>query len=191
MRAVNQQTHVTTFTAESEEWYTPAWLVELVRANLGVIDLDPASCYEANLAVEAITYYGKGDNALGGPWHGTVFLNPPSSKSNKLAKPHLWARKLVEEYDAGRVTKANLIVKSVLGYNWYEDLYREFWVCHLTKRPEFIRGDGVIKGRCKKGVSIVQVGPGWSKFYETFRPVGRVVPPSGVLDSWILDTPPF
>ena len=32
----------------SQEWYTPAPILERVRAVLGPIDLDPASCEEAN-----------------------------------------------------------------------------------------------------------------------------------------------
>lgn len=38
----------------SAEWYTPAWLVRLVRRVFrGVIDFDPASCAAANAIVKA------------------------------------------------------------------------------------------------------------------------------------------
>lgn len=41
----------------SPEWYTPARYLEAVRAVLSAIDLDPASCEEANRIVGATRYY--------------------------------------------------------------------------------------------------------------------------------------
>jgi hypothetical protein len=35
------------------EWYTPAYCLEFVRAVLGTIDLDPASCVLAQKTVQA------------------------------------------------------------------------------------------------------------------------------------------
>ncbi len=64
--------------AASVEHYTPAWVVEKARRVLGSIDLDPASCEEANKVVKATTYYSEG--GLFKPWRGCVFLNPPGGK---------------------------------------------------------------------------------------------------------------
>jgi hypothetical protein len=41
----------------SAEWFTPACYIEAVRAVLGTIDLDPASCEEANRIVGATRYH--------------------------------------------------------------------------------------------------------------------------------------
>jgi len=53
--AIHQPGALEVFTSSaSVEWYTPAWLVELVRRVFrGVIDFDPASCAAANAIVKA------------------------------------------------------------------------------------------------------------------------------------------
>jgi hypothetical protein len=40
----------------AQELYMPAPMIELVRDVLGTIDLDPASCEEANKVVQATRY---------------------------------------------------------------------------------------------------------------------------------------
>jgi hypothetical protein len=39
------------------EWYTPPHIVEAARKVMGGIDLDPASCEEANIKVVKATHY--------------------------------------------------------------------------------------------------------------------------------------
>ena len=41
------------------EWYTPKWIVDLARAVMGSIDLDPATCQEANETVNATKIHTK------------------------------------------------------------------------------------------------------------------------------------
>lgn len=50
--------------ASSNEWYSPAWIVEPARALMGAFDLDPASCREANRIIQAERYYTKDDDGL-------------------------------------------------------------------------------------------------------------------------------
>jgi ParB-like chromosome segregation protein Spo0J len=85
-----------------QEWYTPAWLVELAREAMGGIDLDPASCEEANSVVKAAQIYTAADDGRLKPWKGRVFVNPPYA----LPLVEGFAAKLVAEYEAGRVTEA-------------------------------------------------------------------------------------
>jgi len=177
----NQETEITTFVAASDEWWTPQWIIEAARATLGRIDLDPASTFDANKRTKAVTFYTREDNGLEKEWHGTVFLNPPSKRGDPACRPHLWAKKLIEEYDSGHVSHAIFIVKSVLGYKWYEELYRQFWVCHLQERPAFIRPDGTTVGRAKKGVSVFYLGDVERriKFIYHFGSHGKIVSPLG------------
>jgi len=178
----NQQTDITTFTAMDDEWWTPPYLIRACRTVLGQIDLDPASSVEANTYVKALNIYTREDNGLSKPWSGTVFLNPPSRRGDPTAKPHLWAYKLAEEYSRkGGVTAACLIVKSVLGYKWYEFLYTNYWCCHLKERPAFIKWDGTTVGMAKKGVTVFLLSGGHTRiktFFDTFLPLGKVVPPA-------------
>jgi hypothetical protein len=49
---------------KSPEWYTPQQYIDLARDVLGEIDLDPASCAEANRIVRVTRYYDIHDNRL-------------------------------------------------------------------------------------------------------------------------------
>jgi len=56
--------------AESDEWYTPAGVIEAAREVLGGIDLDPASSETANRTVGAPRYFTEEDDGLARDWHG-------------------------------------------------------------------------------------------------------------------------
>src|SRR6266496_6027731 len=62
---------------KSNEWFTPARFTKAASEVMNGIDLDPASCKEANLIVRAKKFYSKEDNGLIQPWYGNVWLNPP------------------------------------------------------------------------------------------------------------------
>lgn len=61
------------------EWYTPPYLLELVREvfSPGIIDLDPCSCPQAQELVKACHYFTQGSDGLGQGWYGRVYVNPP------------------------------------------------------------------------------------------------------------------
>lgn len=180
----DQQVDITTFSCDDGEWWTPTWLINLSTIVLGKIDLDPASSPSANVRVGAANIFTKEQNGLEQDWYGNVFLNPPSQRGDPTCRPHLWAKKLKLEYSEGRVKNAILIVKSVLGYVWYENLYRKHWVCHLRKRPHFLYPLGPYdRGAAKKGVSVFLLGSKWYEFFEQFSEHGRVIPPQKDLDS--------
>ena len=64
--------------SNSNEHHTPPMIVEAARKALGTIDLDPASCVEANdQRVKAEKFYSAEDNGFEKEWNGTIFLNPP------------------------------------------------------------------------------------------------------------------
>ncbi len=68
--------------SKSNEHFSPPEVVEAARALMGGIDLDPASCEEANRVVKAERFFDKTYNGLWHPreWSGRVFLNPPGGK---------------------------------------------------------------------------------------------------------------
>jgi ParB family chromosome partitioning protein len=96
------------------EWYTPPNIVEAARAALGGIDLDPASCDEAQTVVRAATYFTKNTDGLSRPWFGRVWLNPPYAA--RLIDQ--FVGKLIGHVEAGEVTSAVLLVNNATETNW-------------------------------------------------------------------------
>ena len=63
------------------EWYTPPEIIEAARRVLGTIDLDPASCAEAQEWIQARRWFGIEQDGLLQKWGGAVWLNPPYTKA--------------------------------------------------------------------------------------------------------------
>jgi hypothetical protein len=112
---------------ETVEHYTTPRLVEPSRYVLGgIIDLDPASCEQANEIVRAEMIYTAADDGLHQPWGAldcppsTVFLNPPGGRLNattlkpvkagrSIGAAAAWWRKLHQEIDLGHIHSAIVI----------------------------------------------------------------------------------
>lgn len=76
----------------SPEWYTPSPIVEAARELMGGIELDPASCAEANAIVRADRYFTAEDDGLRQDWTArSVLLNPPGGLTAEF-----WAKALHE-----------------------------------------------------------------------------------------------
>ena len=60
--------------AEIDERYTPSWLIDLVGAVLGEIEVDPAS--DPKKRIPAKKHFTLEDDGLSQAWSGSVYLNP-------------------------------------------------------------------------------------------------------------------
>ena len=121
--------HVALSSSESEEWYTPAAYIASVRAVLGTIDLDPASCEEANEVVGAARFYTKQQDGLAREWHGQVFLNPPYGRA---CAPFM--DKLRREFTERRVTEAIALVSAYsTETEWFQPLF-DYLICFPDHR---------------------------------------------------------
>lgn len=167
--SMSQAMHVLTSNA-MDEWYTPSWIIELVREALGAIDFDPASSEIAQRTVKA-TRYDTAETVLHTPWAGRVFLNPPFSDTSG------WVQRLNTAYDSGSVTAAILLVNSAPGYGWFEKLWRRQPVCMLRERLSFLTPSGAVVGQAKKGQCLAYYGPDVARFAAVFGPYGRIIPP--------------
>jgi hypothetical protein len=151
--------------SESNEHYTPPAIVEAARAAMGGIDLDPASCAEANEVVKARCYYvaphprsrlrGGLDlswrrdvdhnlalgSTLGNP--GTparVFLNPPGGKVGKRSSSVVWWEKLTDEWLDGNVSQAIFVCFNLEVLNTTQaspSPCLDFPICYFRQRPRF------------------------------------------------------
>lgn len=161
---------------ESTEWYTPPEYIEAARLVLGSIDLDPATASIPQEWIKATIIYTLADNGLIRPWQGRVWLNPPYSTTDGKSNQETWSQRLIEQYEAGRVTEAILLVKASLGYNWFDRLFDTYPVCFKRGLINFINQKGE-SGPAKLGSAFFYLGPNLARFIEVFGKIGRVVVP--------------
>lgn len=175
------------------EWYTPVKYLEAARAVMGGIDLDPASCAEANKAVQAGRYYTQEENGLLRPWSGRVWCNPPYTQVRPgQSSIKAWVEKLVASYRLGLVSEAVCLVPNDTSTRWFSWLW-EFVVCFPPRRIQFYRPDRQRWEQPSFGTCFVYLGEQEQQFAEVFSQFGRVVKAVGErsrvvgLDLWLTE----
>jgi phage N-6-adenine-methyltransferase len=154
------------------EWYTPAEYAEMARSVMGSIDLDPASCDEANEVIKADAYYTKDDDGLSKDWHGNVWCNPPYSRDLMPA----FVEKLKDSYASGQVQQAILVSHNNTDTAWFHSLASvASEICFPKKRIRFYRGDDVAAPT--NGQAFFYLGTQTEAFKDAFCGVGFVVAP--------------
>lgn len=151
---------------------TPRKWIELSRRVMGGIELDPASCEEANtLNVKANRYYDEGMDALKLSWASSaIFLNPPYSGRAKQA----FAARFHEEWNKGYIKQAIILVNNATETHAFE----AFSACASARaepraRIQFIS----VEGRCTansntRGQVIFYCGRRAKKFAKVFASAG-------------------
>ena len=83
--------------SHSDQWWTPSPIMDLVRSVLNVIELDPASCVEANKFIGAGTFFTEREDGLRQDWskYKTIFLNPPGGKVGNKSQSIMFWEKLI------------------------------------------------------------------------------------------------
>ena len=170
-----QRVGATVFSSASAEYYTPAEYIDAVREVMGAIDLDPASCQEAQETIRATEYFTMDNDGLSMEWYGRVFLNPPYGKVGTESAQGHWAEYLMQEYGLGHVSEAILLVKAALGYNWFEALWDEWPVCFVRQRLSFGRPGKPEGGQSKQGTALFYLGKNIPRFVAVFAEFGRVI----------------
>lgn len=150
-----------------DEWFTPPKYITSARKVQGIIDLDPASCAEANKIIQATRFYTEVDDGLSKPWTGRVFLNPPFSKAGKFVS------KLVECFKAGDVIEAILLCSSNASTaNWFQPLF-SYSICFHRRRIKFIDSRTMtVKGANSTGSLFVYLGQNVDRFVNEFSQYG-------------------
>ena len=116
---------------DGDEWKTPIEWIEAARNLMGAIDLDPATNPQSQDLIQAGTAYTKNDNGLDRPWcmpDGTaarVWCNPPYS----TALIQAFANKALDEYRAGNVSEALVLVNNCTDTGWFSALRSSFRSC--------------------------------------------------------------
>jgi hypothetical protein len=178
----------------TNEWYTPARYIEAARTVMGKIDLDPASCEQANYVVQASRYYSRQEDGLVQPWYGCVWLNPPygtTGVNDHRGNTHtghsnikLFVQKLLHAYKDGHIEQAIVLCRADPSAYWFPPLW-EYPICFVGGNFHFDspRGKGTVTHRF--GTCFVYLGPNVSTFVDVFRQFGRV---AQAVDSPLLQT---
>lgn len=156
---------------DGDEWYTPAEYIEAARRVLpGGIDLDPASCQEANRVVKARQFFSKDDDGLSRTWHGSVWLNPPYS--SPLIQHFI--DKLIAEYEQCNVSAAIVLVNNCTDTGWFHRLVSRHPVCFPRGRVQFWRRDSDTQS-ARQGQAIFYLGKDLDLFVHEFSKFGVVM----------------
>lgn len=161
---------------EANEWFTPARYIKAVRDVMGSIDLDPASCMQANQTVQASRcYYTAKDDGLSQRWFGNVFLNPPfMNLAGERSQYQLWTRKLIGEYEIRNIEQAILLIPVHTERKWFAPLYR-YSICFVDHQILFER-PGRDPYHLYHGLCFVYLGQNIGDFVERFSEFGPVAP---------------
>lgn len=146
-------------------WNTPREVIERVITLFGEIDLDPCSNSHDTPNVPARTIYTEEDDGLAQKWHGKIYLNPPYG--NEIGK---WVKKLLEEYEQGRVEEAVALLPGRVDTIWFQPLY-QFVMCNVRGRLKF---SGAENSAPFPSV-IVYLGKRVDAFIEAFKDAGPIM----------------
>ena len=156
----------------SDQWHTPANIIELVRETMLTIDCDPASNDIAQETVKAYHYYTDKYNGLYQPWVGNIYCNPPYSKPNLP----LFVDKLKHELSIGNVRQAIFITKDDASTMWFKELISITNVlCLPYKRPKFTNTYRDNNDGGKTSSFIFYIGDNASRFKSVFKSFGNLL----------------
>lgn len=176
----------TQLSSKTDQWGTPAYILEKVRNTLITIDIDPASCHAANKLVMAKKYFSKDNSGLSVKFWSykpvSVFINPPSGKLNGVRKPKLFWEKLIEHQERKLLKEGIFLGFSLEQLAILQDCYKnplDFTVCFPRKRIKFINLlDPEQKDRPTHSNFICYIHgtrDNRDKFYKEFHDLGHII----------------
>lgn len=164
-----------------DEWWTPRPIIEAARHALGSIDLDVASCPEANEIVRACRFFDKAIDGLQQIWSGRVWANPPFC----AGVVRQFVDKLITEE---AVTSWCCLLNNGTETAWGQKmLAHAHVVCFPAGRVRFggpgARSGGTpLQGQMIFGWWRIAPAEGVARFREAFNSLGVVLPGGASLD---------
>jgi len=154
---------------DSYEWFTPIEIIESARIVMGSINLDPASCEEANKIINADNFYTKETDGLNIQWSKNIWLNPPYSM------PHIkiFTQKAMCEYEKGKISQALILVNNATDTNWFQSLFK-YPVCFFDGRVKFWNPNKNNLG-ARQGQAIFYLGNNTGNFINEFGKYGTLL----------------
>lgn len=153
--------------SDSDEWYTPPKIVELVVRMLEGVDLDPCSNAAGKAAnVPAEHHYCAADDGLALKWRGKVYMNPPYGKPIKH-----WVAKFVDSFKTGEMTEGIALVAARTETKWFQLLLGQSPpICFITGRLNFSNApnDATFPS------ALIYLGKRIRRFAKTFNETGPI-----------------
>lgn len=157
----------------NNEWYTPAEYIELARAVLERIDLDPASCEYANQVVQAAHFFSIELDGLAHEWAGKVWMNPPYGAG--CIEP--FAEKLTQHVKAGDIEEAIVLVNNATETRWFQDMAQHAAaVCFPRGRIRYYTPEAE-KNSPLQGQAFLYFGDRATCFLSHFSTIGLCLTP--------------
>ena len=150
-----------------QDWYTPKIYMDAVHEVMGGIDLDPASCMDANNVVQATKFYSETDDGLSQAWEGRVFLNPPYGKGGPP-----FVEKLYNSIGSSVPEAIVLLNSRATETDWFQPCFQGV-LCFTDHRIDFNSPEEK-KNSSTHGSVFVYFGKNKKKFAEVFSKFGNV-----------------
>lgn len=161
-----------------QEWRTPDKYLSAIYETLGgTIDLDPASCEEANGYIKAKHIYTKAEDGLKQAWFGNVYCFAPWGRTKGISNQELWMQKAAQEYTAGRASQIISLVNVATDTGWFNHFCVPYTFCTIIGR---IRCEPLGRKRDTKrdhpthGCTFVYMGPNPNLFARCFHSFGPI-----------------
>lgn len=166
-RPVDRNAHIMRVmgSSESPEWYTPTYIVNLVRDFFEVISVDPCSNSRERPNVPAEVLWTKEDDGLSQPWHGNVYMNPPYG--DEIGP---WVERMVDLYRAQTIDQAIALLPGRIDTAWFQPLY-DYPMCNVRGRVKFQNAEN----SAPFPSVIVYLGADEQGFIDTFKQLGPIV----------------
>lgn len=159
----------------TEDWWTHPEIVTLVHELYGgPPDLDPMSCEQANLIVQAKVIYTAEMDGLIHPWYGRLLWNPPWGGSAESSVKKRGLKKLLDGYLSGEIEACVCILNAnALTTAWFAPLLR-YPLCIPPRRIKHY-GPGGKGGSPNSGTVISYLGEDPGKFIRVFSRLGTIM----------------
>ena len=160
----------------NDEWWTPEPIIRRARYALGGIDLDVASCHEADQTVKATRFFNREIDGLTQTWSGRVWMNPPFSTGTV---GRFVSKLIAEEAVSAWCALLNNTTETAAGQLF---LAHAHVVCFPASRIRFCgphaagKEGAPLMGQMIGASFRVAPADGIARFREAFSPLGVVLP---------------
>lgn len=153
------------------EWITPRPFIHLAKSVMGDIDLDPASSDVAQRNVAAQRYFTPERDGLKQQWLGRIWLSPPNGRGTMAA----FTGKAIDEYAAGRLTEAIIVVPNSLDTAWCHRLMESTQMMCLMRGRIRFKSPARKSATPANGQVFFYLGKRPEQFFDRFQQIGSIL----------------